>query len=203
VTAALRHPGIVAIFDLDEKHRRIVMELLGGGTLRERLLSGPLPVAEAVRRHAEVLGALVAAHRHGVVHRDLKPGNLLYRRDPARPTEIVLCDFGSAALGPVAAETAAVGTMRYMAPEQRRGFASPASDLFAAGVILYESLAGKPPLALAEQAPSSGLALPDGIAPEPVVLHLMALTRADPALRPSGPDALASARGLDVAGRSR
>ncbi len=199
VAAALRHPSIVAVLDLDEEHRRIVMELLAGGTLRERLLSGPLPLGETLARHVEILSALVAAHRRGVVHRDLKPGNLLFRRDPAlAATEIVLCDFGSAHLGDATlgatTEAAAVGTLRYMAPEQRRGVASAAGDVYAAGVILHEMLSGRATVGLTHVVPDDGLAL-EGVPPA-VAEHLAALTRADPARRPSGEEALARARAL-------
>jgi tRNA A-37 threonylcarbamoyl transferase component Bud32 len=194
VAASLRHPNIVAILDLDEEHRRIVMELLAGGTLRERLRDGRLSLPEALERHAEILAALAAAHRRGVIHRDLKPGNLLFRR-AASPTEIVLGDFGTAHLGAPVQVDVLVGTLRYMAPEQRRGAAGPPGDVYAAGVILHEMLGGPPPASLAAAAPESGLEL---LAPGPPGLaeHLRALTRADPALRPSTDEALAQARAL-------
>jgi tRNA A-37 threonylcarbamoyl transferase component Bud32 len=193
VTAALRHPGIVAILDLDEEHRRIVMELLSGGTLRERLRDGPLPVEAALRRHVEILAALAAAHRRGVVHRDLKPANLLFRR-PAELTEIVLGDFGVAHLGAPVQVDALVGTLRYMAPEQRQGAASPASDVYAAGVVLHEMLGGPPPASLAEAPRAEGLSLSG--APPALAAHLAALTRADPARRPTAEEALRGAREL-------
>jgi serine/threonine-protein kinase len=159
VAAALRHPNIVAVLDLDEEHRRIVMELLAGGTLRERLRDGRLPIAEALERHAEILAALAAAHRRGVIHRDLKPANLLFRR-AAPPTELVLGDFGTAHLGAPMQVDVLVGTLRYMAPEQRRGKAGPSGDVYAAGVILHEMLGGQAPASLAAAAPDAGLELP-------------------------------------------
>jgi len=159
VAASLRHPNIVAILDLDEDSRRIVMELAAGGTLRQVLRDrGPRPLCRALERHAQILSALAAAHRRGIVHRDLKPANLMFRRDPDAPgVEIMLGDFGVAhlpdaggATGAAAAEvrkpSEAVGTLAYMSPEQRRGAeANPRSDLYAAAVVLYEMLTGQPP----------------------------------------------------------
>jgi tRNA A-37 threonylcarbamoyl transferase component Bud32 len=155
VAASLRHPNIVAILDLDEKARRIVMELCDGGTLRAVLRDrGPRPLRRALERHAEILSALDAAHARGVVHRDLKPANLMFRRDPELPgAEVVLGDFGIAHLPNAegltgekrAAEDRAVGTMAYMSPEQRQGEATFKSDLFASAVVLFEMLTGRYP----------------------------------------------------------
>jgi tetratricopeptide (TPR) repeat protein len=189
VAAALRHPHIVAVLDLDEAHRRIVLELATGGTLRERLQSGRLPIAAALTVHADLLSALAAAHRRGVVHRDLKPANLLFRR--AGGDDIVLGDFGVAHLGappPSAAQPGrpdapppreAVGSLPYMAPEQRRGEASPAVDVYAAGLILREMLTGEAPAGLLGAPPAALRALP-----EEVAAHVGALTAPDPAARP-------------------
>jgi tetratricopeptide (TPR) repeat protein len=214
VAAALRHAHIVAILDLDETYRRIVMELCQGGTLADRLRAGPLAPAAALARHAEVLSALAAAHRRGVVHRDLKPANLLFRRRPEAPaSEIVLCDFGVAHLAgaaPAGDSAGAVGTLLYMAPEQRRGRAVPGSDLWAAAVILHEMLTGHPPWDQAE-------AVKGAVAPARVLLdgrypalrdrlgaaasaeldaHLGALAAPDPAARPPTDQAVADARRL-------
>ena len=179
LAAALRHPNVVAVLDLDEDHRRIVMELATGGTLRERLRDGPLPVLEALAIHAALLDALAAAHRRGVVHRDLKPANVLFRAGG----EVVLGDFGIAHLGGTA-PAEAVGTLFYMAPEQRRGEVSPAVDVWAAGVILHESLTGRAPTGLAGL---PALALPAGLIAgplaAPVAEHLAALTAHAPERR--------------------
>jgi serine/threonine-protein kinase len=192
LAAALRHPSIVAVLDLDEAHRRIVMELLSGGTLRARLATGALPVEQALVRHADVLSALDAAHRRGVVHRDLKPANLLFRADG----EIVLVDFGVAHLAGGPAPRDLAGTLYYMAPEQRRGAAEPASDLWAAGVILHEMLTGRAPATLRAEAPR----LPPGLLPAPleaaVAAHLAALCAERPADRPDAAAAAAEAREL-------
>jgi serine/threonine-protein kinase len=149
VAASLRHPNIVAILDLDERARRIVMELAVGGTLRDVLRDrGPRPVRRSLERHAQILSALAAAHRRGVVHRDLKPGNLMFRRDPDDPgAEVVLGDFGIAHLpGAAPREALAAGTLAYMSPEQRRGADTDTrSDVYAAAVVLFEMLTGRVP----------------------------------------------------------
>jgi serine/threonine-protein kinase len=171
ISASLRHPNIVAVLDMDERARRIVMELAAGGTLRDVLRNrGPRPLRRALERHAQILSALHAGHRRGVIHRDVKPGNLMFRRDPDAPgAEIALGDFGVAHLpnadGATPAEVAraaappagagaerarrpseAVGTLAYMAPEQRRGAdADPRADLYSAAVVLFEMITGRTP----------------------------------------------------------
>jgi hypothetical protein len=147
VAAAIRHPGVVAVYDLDEERQLVAMELCTGGPLAARLSRGPLPPEQAIARAVELMATLSAVHARGVVHGDVKPANLLYR-DAGDDAELVLGDFGLAQL--VAdgdEERAARGTLAYMAPEQRRGVVTPAADLYAAGVILVELLAGSAALA--------------------------------------------------------
>ena len=221
VTASLRHPNIVAVLDLDEKARRIVMELAAGGTLRQVLQErGPRPLPRALERHTQILSALLAGHQRGVVHRDLKPGNLMFRRDPDAPgVEIILGDFGVAhlpdaqgATGARAAEAKkpaeAVGTLAYMSPEQRRGDAvDPRSDLYAAAVVLHEMLTGAPPwpreVLLAGARRRGDFRLPDSVlqgAPTALVEalqdHLERLGDPDRENRPDTARALAEARAL-------
>jgi tRNA A-37 threonylcarbamoyl transferase component Bud32 len=149
LAAAIRHPGVVAIYDLDEERQLLAMELCAGGALAARLRAGPLlPTAALVRAH-ELLATLAAVHARGIVHGDVKPANLLFR-DAGDDAELVLGDFGLAQLGgddAGAAGRAARGTLAYMAPEQRRGALSPAVDVYAAGVITVELLSGSAALA--------------------------------------------------------
>ncbi len=219
VMASLRHPNIVAVLDLDERARRIVMELAGGGTLRELLRDrGPRPLRRSIERHVQILSALSAAHRRGIIHRDLKPGNLMFRRDPDLPgMEIILGDFGIAHLPNQAAAAAApgasaarrqeaAGTIAYMAPEHRRGEASSASDLFAAAVVFYEMVTARPPWSR-EQALAGKRAREDFLLPADVFTaapgiaddlhaHLLSLGDPDPSKRPSTAEALAEAQRL-------
>ena len=149
--ATLRHPGVVAIYDLDETARTLVMEHIAGGTLRERLraqsgsLRRALPVPEVLALGRRLLTALAYVHERGVVHGDLTPRNVLLRA----PADPVLVDFGSARLedltGPQGRAEQAAGTPLYLAPERFRGAgSSQRADLFAAGALLWEAAAGQP-----------------------------------------------------------
>jgi hypothetical protein len=150
VAAGIRHPGVVAIYDVDEASRALAMEWIPGGTLRQRLRAhgGPLPADEIERVAGSLLGTLAHVHARGIAHGDLKPSNLLLRQ----PGQIVVADFGAAELAGDArlvrsgrSLAAPGGTPLYLAPEQFRGApSSPAADLYAAGAILWETLAGRP-----------------------------------------------------------
>jgi tetratricopeptide (TPR) repeat protein len=143
------HPHVVTIFDVGDSQGRpfIVMEYLPGGTLRDRTRQGPVQPAEALSWLGQAAEALDAAHELGVVHRDVKPPNLLFdARD-----ELVVADFGIARVaddtltGMTAAGTV-LGTAGYLAPEQALGQpATPASDRYALGVVGYELLTGGRP----------------------------------------------------------
>jgi tRNA A-37 threonylcarbamoyl transferase component Bud32 len=148
VAAGLRHPGVVAIYDVDEAARVIAMEYVAGGTLRARLAhhrGGALPAGELAATATSLLEALAYVHGRAVAHGDLKPSNLLLRA----PGEVVLADFGAAELrddaAPGASPEGAAGTPQYLAPERLRGERpAAASDLYAAGAILWEMAAGRP-----------------------------------------------------------
>lgn len=142
----LRHPNIVTVHDQidDDGLPWIVMELVGGSSLASVLAArGPLPEAEAARIGAGIASALDAAHRAGIVHRDIKPGNVLLEGD-----RVVVTDFGIAAVADEATLTATgalMGTLAYMAPEQVNGReASAASDMWSLGATLYAAVEGRP-----------------------------------------------------------
>ena len=143
----LTHPAIIAVHDVGEAEGRpfMVMEYIEGGTLADLLVGGrPLPLAEAAGIVLQVCGALDYAHRHGVVHRDIKPRNILVGQ--LGVTKVT--DFGTARiLGANHTQTGTMlGTPAYMSPEMVRGQAvDPRSDLFSLGVVLYETLTGVNP----------------------------------------------------------
>ena len=125
----------------------LVLEYLPGGSLADRLVGGPLALDDALAVVASVAAGLDALHRGGIVHRDVKPSNVLFRDDGSA----ALTDFGlarSAADTVVTRPGQLLGTLDYLAPELLRGGeASPASDVYALGCVAYECLAGRPPFA--------------------------------------------------------
>ncbi|MBC7237131.1 MAG: protein kinase, partial [Chloroflexi bacterium] len=147
VLSGLHHPHIVAIHEMGEAHglRYLVMELVEGGSLKERLEAGPLPWPEAVEIARQIADALGYAHRRGIVHRDVKPGNIMFTADGSAK----LADFGLAHLSDASAMTRTgtiMGTVFYLAPEQCLGHPIDArADLYALGAVLYEMLVGQPP----------------------------------------------------------
>lgn len=158
IAGRLNHPNIVNVLEV-ERHGEdhyIIMEHMAGGSLEERLHHGALPEAEAHRVARAVLAALDAAHAQGVIHRDVKPGNILL----GARGEVKLTDFGIAQMsaddpqrtisGLTSGALAAAGTLPYMSPEQARGNPLDArSDLYAVGALLHRMILGKPHLDLA------------------------------------------------------
>jgi eukaryotic-like serine/threonine-protein kinase len=167
----LSHSHICTLHDIGHQDGTdyLVMELLDGETLADRLAKGALPMEQALKIGIEIAGALEAAHKSGIVHRDLKPGNIMLTRSGVK-----LLDFGLAKLaaGPVSGVSQAtslptalqesqplttrgtiLGTFQYMAPEQLEGGeAEPRSDIFAFGCVLYEMLTGQKAFAGKSQA---------------------------------------------------
>src|SRR4051812_4994294 len=145
--AALNHPNIVSIYDRGEAEHTyyIAMEFLDGRTLKELVVGrGPAPVKVAVEYARQILSALRFAHRHGIVHRDIKPHNVLVDREG----RVKVTDFGIARAGTSQMTEAGsiVGTAQYLSPEQARGTeVDQRSDLYSLGVVLYELLTGQTP----------------------------------------------------------
>jgi serine/threonine protein kinase len=160
VSALLAHPSIVRVFDLFEEKDgtlALVMELLVGRTLDERLSrDGPLEPDVAVAIGAPILGALDHAHAVGVIHRDVKPGNVFLHVEPDGRVTPKLLDFGvakSAASKVQTMDGRILGTSRYVSPEQARGETLDGrSDLFSMAVVLYEAMTGESPFAARDAA---------------------------------------------------
>jgi len=208
--AQFAHPHVTQVYDYGEATLDdgvvmpfLVMELLAGDTLANRLRVGPLPWPEAVRVGADVAAALAAAHRLGIVHRDVKPGNVMLT-----PSGTKVLDFGIAALaspgrsgpgrsGPGSSGEVVLvaGTPAYAAPEALRGEPpSPASDVYGLGALLLEMLTGAPPSpattwAEAVRLDAAGPARPPELAvpqlPEPVRELCLACLSRDPDARPT------------------
>ncbi len=144
----LNHPGIVAVYDVGEQEGRtyLTMELLPT-SLADRRPSGPIPPDAAVDLIGRVADALAFAHAHALVHRDVKPGNILLdRKGHPKLTDFGLVKHLSASADPLTAQGEMVGTIGYLAPEQARGEeVGPAADQFSLGAILFELLQGAPP----------------------------------------------------------
>jgi len=145
MASKLDHPNIVKIFDFGDEDGLLylVMQFIDGDTL-ERILRhrGKLSLGEAINITLQVLSALQYAHEKGLVHRDIKPGNVMITKEG----RAYLLDFGIAVLGGMGGgEKTTAGTPEYMAPEQFRGRADRRSDLYSVGVMLYEMLTGKTP----------------------------------------------------------
>jgi serine/threonine-protein kinase len=180
---ALDHPNVVPLRAFVPEGPAIVLEWMPGGALEAALASGPLAPSRSVEIACAVLCALGDAHRLGILHRDVKPANVLFDGSGA----VRLSDFGAAHLADSSATATAgiIGTRGYMSPEQREGLpATVRSDLYSVGVMLREMLTGQPPN------PQSPEARMGELHPELDARHeavLLALTQRDPELRP--PDA--------------
>ena len=161
VLASLNHPYIAALYGFEscEDQRFLVMELVEGETLSERIARGPIPMDEALKTAHQIAEALEAAHEKGIVHRDLKPGNVIVTTEG----KVKVLDFGLAKAmvnapanfdmsnSPTLTMSGTragviLGTAAYMSPEQAKGFAADArSDIFSFGCLLYEMLTGRQP----------------------------------------------------------
>ncbi|MGP4045608.1 serine/threonine-protein kinase [Streptomyces sp. 2A115] len=188
--ARLSHPNVVTIHHIvdDDPHPWLVMELVDGVSLQERLDDGPLPPAQAARVGRQVLAALRAADAAGVQHRDVKPANILLRADGTA----VLTDFGIAALQGSTSLTATgelIGSPEYIAPERIRGNDDdPASDLWSLGLVLYVCVEGVSPLRRGTTLGTLAAVLDESVPPPvrsgPLSPVLQALLVRDPAARP-------------------
>ena len=141
--SSLNHPNICTLYDVGPDY--LVMELIEG-----KPIAGPLPVEEAVRLATQIASAVRHAHQHGVIHRDLKPGNILVTKAGVKVLDFGLAKFDrlreNAPEATLTEKGMILGTLRYMAPEQLKGLeAGQRSDIFAFGVVFYELLTGRPP----------------------------------------------------------
>src|SRR4051812_2722175 len=195
------HPNIAQVYDFGESsddggspRPYVVMELVNGPTLQHRVALGPLPPRTVFRICGEVASALAAAHADGLVHRDIKPGNVM-----VTPSGAKVVDFGiAAAAGPHDPEEALLGTPAYLAPERLIGGpVEPATDVYALGVLLYRLLAQESPWTvdtttqmLAAHVYIEPAPMPDLPGVPPAVIDLVGrCLRKDPAERPSAAEA--------------
>jgi eukaryotic-like serine/threonine-protein kinase len=207
--SSLNHPNICALYDIGEVEspdpfQFLVMELVGGESLADRLRKGPLPMDEALLRGVEIADALQNAHHHGIVHRDLKPGNVMLTK-----AGIKLLDFGLAKTGQtnglarlqteastsvnLTLEGTILGTLQYMAPEQLEGLEVDArTDIFAFGAVLFEMITGRKAFAAGSQAGLISAILKDhpppvssfsGMSPPPLDRLIRKCLAKDPAER--------------------
>ncbi|HUP49737.1 MAG TPA: protein kinase, partial [Thermoanaerobaculia bacterium] len=153
----LNHPHICTLYDVGREDGReyLVMELVEGETLADRLTRGPLPLRDVIRHGTEIAAALDRAHAAGIVHRDLKPGNIMLTTTGAKLLDFGLAKSAGPALGgrdtdgetvkkPITEQGMILGTYQYMAPEQIEGLeADHRTDIFALGAVLYEMATGR------------------------------------------------------------
>jgi serine/threonine-protein kinase len=154
--ASLRHPNIIQIYDygISDHGPYIVMELARGKSLRELMRKGPLPIEHAVELMEQTCSAMAAAHAAGIIHRDIKPDNILIEEQAGGDVNVKVLDFGIAKMREAQAEesetnltgTNLIGSPAYMSPEQCQGAAIDArSDIYSLGIVLYEMLTGATP----------------------------------------------------------
>ena len=171
----LNHPNICTLYDVGDDY--LVMELLEGENLAERLAKGPLPLADVLRYGAQIAEALDRAHRAGIVHRDLKPGNVMITKAGAKLLDFGLAKSAGLAVDPhsetvqhdnsLTQEGTVLGTFQYMAPEQLEAEEADArTDIFALGAVLYEMATGK--RAFAGKTRTSLIAAIVGAQPQPI-----------------------------------
>jgi eukaryotic-like serine/threonine-protein kinase len=196
--APLNHPGIVTMRDggIDDSQPFLVMPLVTGGTLADRLVSGPLPMSEVVSLGRELATTLGYLHGRGIVHRDVKPANVLMDQDG----RVMLGDFGvSRAVDATRLTTVGqiIGTAAYLAPEQVRGAqATPAADIYALGLVLLECVTGYPvfagtdPIAVASARLLHDPDLPSGL-PADLRATLAGMLATEPERRPTAPECAA------------
>jgi len=178
----LNHPNLITIHDIGREGEVLymAMELLEGVELRELLKRGPVPLARALDIAAQAADGLACAHERGVIHRDIKPGNIMI----VRGRHVKIMDFGIARMrvSEVKTQTGAIlGSPKYMSPEQVAGRrADPRSDIFSLGVVLYEMATGAPPFAapnmaqLMQQVASAAHRPPSAVNPSvPAMLDLI------------------------------
>jgi serine/threonine protein kinase len=166
VSAHLKHNHVLPMYELGEERGRLflVTPYIAGGTLARRLQNGPLPLSDVHQLFSALLEAVAYIHRQGVVHRDLKPNNILLDEGNDGEVYVRLIDFGIArpqgasASPPLTTAGNEMGTIAYMAPERLSGVAAPSNDIYSLGVILYQMLTGQLPID--EQGRAQRLPLP-------------------------------------------
>src|SRR5260370_24872757 len=155
--SSLSHPHICPLYDVGQQDGVdvLVMEFLEGETLAHRLKKGPLPPEQVLQYAIQITDALDTAHRHGLIHRDLKPGNIMLTKTGAKLLDFGLAKVRSAAAAtgmtalptqttPLTGEGTILGTLQYMAPEQLEGAEADArTDIFALGAVIYEMATGR------------------------------------------------------------
>ncbi|MEW2249490.1 protein kinase [Streptomyces sp. NPDC006975] len=205
IAAQLNHPNVVAMYDFGAHHDQphLVMELIDGWNLaQERSLRRVLPPAEAAAITAQAAAGLCAAHQQGVVHRDVKPANVMLTTDrTVKITDFGIARFAEEAASSLTATGKIIGTADYLAPERALGRpAQPASDVYSLGCVLYELLTGRPPfsgatsLAVVQQHVSATPTPPHRLRPDipqPLSGYVLHMLAKDPAQRPTAEQAAA------------